>query len=158
MIDSFGYKCIPLSEIPPVIRPMNPWPELPPEIPEKALHYDWTTLLPTLREMYYAGETMDDIAEVLDIVSVDALKKRVVCFITTGDLVKRVNKTAKNKWTLSKQREMKRRLLGGEKTEAVAMSIGVCVQTLRLKAREGGLHYTSCGAYPGYWSLERRSA
>ncbi len=157
MIDSFGYKCIPLSEIPAVIRPMNPWPELPPEIPEKALHYDWPALLPTLREMYYAGETMDDIAEVLGIVSVDALKKRIVCFIATGDLVKRVNKTEPNKWTPDKQREMKRRLLGGETTTVVARAVGVCVQTLRLKAHECGLYYTACGANPGYWSLDRHS-
>jgi hypothetical protein len=89
MLDCFGYKCLPLEEVPPVVRLHNKWPVLQPELWENQNERNWEGWFPMVKCMYEAGAYVSEIAEEIGCMATETVRKKINSWTHEGRLVRR---------------------------------------------------------------------
>ena len=154
MLDSFDYKCVPLSEIPPVIRLANPWPELPPEVPQFDGCYDWESMFPKIAELYGKGVSQDEILWRLCIVSPERLRFKIKQWIREGRLVERLNPRRSGRWKTEHNRILYDWLLSGKTVPPIAKQMGFSRDVVQKRAHALGFNPVIKGTNRAYWVLD----
>ena len=152
MTDSLGYKCLPLSEVPPVIRLSNEWPTLPPEESGYFEPYEWGAHFETIKELYNANVPFDNIIERLNIISSDTLRRKIQHWVKQGLLVKRGH--PRNKWQPEYDEIVRARLLAGDGPALIAKDMGFSHGWMGATARRLGFVSERVGFFATKWTLD----